>query len=96
MPRRICRDMRLIDFAYGKSSEYFFVGGFHRGAIGGVKWAFMLVYHYAVLFQGAKAATVKFLCENTLAGAERIGRIDNYNVVLPLAFAHVFYAVLKK
>lgn len=85
--------MCLIDAADGEAFHDALVRTLHGGRIGGIERAFVLIDHDAVLAQGIIAAAVEFLCEQALAGAERVRGVHDDEVVFVLAGADEFQSV---
>ena len=86
--------MRLIHKRGREEEFYAAVRALHCLGIFVVERAFVLIYKYPVLGQRLIAVAVKFLCEQTLARAERVGAVDDYQVVFVLDPAHEFQPVL--
>ena len=81
MPRRICRNMRLINPAHREKLTYSFVSPLHSLCVIAVIGAFMLIYKYAIFGKSIEAVAVKFACEKSLARSEGVCAVNNYKVI---------------
>lgn len=90
----IGRDVCLIDAADREGFDDAFVRSLAGGSILVIEWAFMLVNHDAVLFKRLVAVAVKFAGEQSFTRTERIGGIDDDQVIFILTGADKFQSVL--
>mgnify|MGYP007016955358 CR=1 FL=1 len=88
--------MSLINQSYRKSWFDSAVRSFHWIGIGSVESTFMLIDKYSVIFKSLETVAVKFLCEQSLAHAERIGWINNNKVIFIFLVAYKSQSVLIK
>ena len=88
--------MRLVYAADGETAVHLFVHAAAGVLILVVEGAAVLVHHHAVVAQRLIAAAVKFLGEQPLRRAERIGGVVDNQIVLPRLPAQKAKPVLRK
>ncbi|MPM75833.1 hypothetical protein SDC9_122827 [bioreactor metagenome] len=91
---RVGRDVRLIDPADGEALHNVPVRPLQGRRVVRIERAFMLVHQNAVVLQRLETASVKRLGEKSFPRAERIGGVDDVQIVGRFLLSHKFHAVL--